>query len=264
MFHHGDSGLLCFYLREGGDISEEKRDWRVVMEAGQAEMVEKKSRFLARVEPAADVKEAMAAVERARKTYWDARHHCFAYVLDQGRTARCSDDGEPAQTAGRPILERLQNAGVDGAVAVVTRYFGGTLLGTGGLVRAYSSAAQAALSACRLGTLRTGTKMRLLCGYADAGKIHRLLGTGGGQSAGPGNCQDAGPGNRRAIARDIGQGVSQGIQIQNVRYTDRVEFSLLVPLGQEQAFERQALDLTQGQAAIEREGPLTYVEPAVK
>ena len=107
-----------------------------VSAGGQGEITEKKSRFIAEVYPAADEEEAFARLEEVKKRYWDARHHCWAYVIGRNPASeRMSDDGEPAGTAGKPILEVIRGQGLTDVFIVVTRYFGGTLLGTGGLVR---------------------------------------------------------------------------------------------------------------------------------
>ena len=115
--------------------------YKILYKGGSGELVEKKSRFIADLCPVSSEEEALDFIEEIRKKYWDARHHCFAYIIgDRGQTARCSDDGEPSQTAGKPMMDVLAGAELHDVCAVVTRYFGGTLLGTGGLVRAYSGA----------------------------------------------------------------------------------------------------------------------------
>lgn len=125
-----------------------------VARSAEAEIEVKRSRFLCTVERVASEADARAVVERLRKQHWDARHHCSAFVLGPppSPVLRSSDDGEPAGTAGAPMLEVLRGAEVSDVVAVVTRWFGGTLLGAGGLVRAYSDAVRAGLAAA--GTLR--------------------------------------------------------------------------------------------------------------
>ena len=112
---------------------------------------------------------------RERK-YWDARHNCYAYVTgENGEISRCSDDGEPSGTAGRPILECINGAGLKGVLVVVTRYFGGTLLGTGGLVRAYTQATQAALNNAQIRHMRRGSRLSVKTDYNGAEKIRRSL-----------------------------------------------------------------------------------------
>ena len=107
--------------------------YKIIEYGGEGEIVEKKSRFIAHVQATETEEEAVSFIESEKKRYWDARHHCYAYILgEQGQTVRYSDDGEPSGTAGRPILEVLTASGIRGLTLVVTRYFGGTLLGTGG------------------------------------------------------------------------------------------------------------------------------------
>ena len=122
------------------------KEYLTINSVGKGEYTEKKSRFLGEIHPVSTEEEAAAVVAQARKRYYDARHHCYAWILgDDGSVKKASDDGEPSGTAGIPMLKVLEGAGIRNAVVVVTRYFGGTLLGTGGLVRSYTQAAQAAL-----------------------------------------------------------------------------------------------------------------------
>ena len=115
--------------------------YKTVLEGGAGEIVEKKSRFIATVRPVKNEEEALAFLEEMRKKYWDARHNCYAYSIGKNREfTRCSDDGEPSGTAGRPMLDVILGEDIYNVAVVVTRYFGGVLLGTGGLVRAYSKA----------------------------------------------------------------------------------------------------------------------------
>ena len=120
--------------------------FKILYRGGEGELTEKKSRFIATTRPVNTEEEAAAFIEEIKKKYWDARHNCFAYVVgERGQLKRCGDDGEPSQTAGRPMLDVLLGEGIRGICVVVTRYFGGTLLGTGGLVRAYSGAVREGL-----------------------------------------------------------------------------------------------------------------------
>ena len=121
--------------------------YKTVLEGGTGEIVEKKSRFIATVRPVKNEEEALAFLEEMRKKYWDARHNCYAYSIGKNREfTRCSDDGEPSGTAGRPMLDVILGEDIYNVAVVVTRYFGGVLLGTGGLVRAYSQAVQERLA----------------------------------------------------------------------------------------------------------------------
>ena len=124
------------------------KEYKIVYCGGEGEIVEKKSRFIATVKPVDSEEEASAFIAEMKKKYWDARHNCSAFVIgEHNEIQRSSDDGEPAGTAGHPMLDVLLGEGIHNTAVVVTRYFGGTLLGTGGLVRAYSKSVQAGLAA---------------------------------------------------------------------------------------------------------------------
>jgi uncharacterized YigZ family protein len=141
-----------------------------------AEVEDRGSRFLCTLRRVADEDAARALVATLRREHWDARHHCSAFVLGpSGTLQRSSDDGEPAGTAGAPMLEVLKGAGVSDVAAVVSRWFGGTLLGAGGLVRAYGDAVRAALA--EAGTLRRSllTELALDLDHADAGRVEGEL-----------------------------------------------------------------------------------------
>lgn len=151
--------------------------YRVVYEGGEGEIVEKKSRFIATVRPVETEEEAVAFINEMKKKYWDARHNCSAFVIgSRQEVTRCSDDGEPAQTAGRPMLDVLLREGITNVAVVVTRYFGGVLLGTGGLVRAYQSATQAGLAASKIIEKRQGKKLIIHTDYNGLGKLQYLFG----------------------------------------------------------------------------------------
>ncbi|WP_148572797.1 YigZ family protein [Nocardioides caldifontis] len=142
----------------------------------EAEIEVKRSRFLCRVERVATEEAARAVVEAARRQHWDARHHCSAFVLGPtGTVARSADDGEPAGTAGAPMLEVLRGAGVSDAVVVVTRWFGGVLLGAGGLVRAYGEAVREGLAAAGTREQRLLELVVLEVGHAEAGRVENDL-----------------------------------------------------------------------------------------
>lgn len=138
----------------------------------------KRSRFICRIERVDSEEAARAVVEEERRRYWDARHHCSAFVLGPtGDVHRSSDDGEPSGTAGAPMLEVLRGHGVSDVVAVVTRYFGGVLLGAGGLVRAYSDAVRAGLDAAGVRERRLLERYDVEVAHADAGKLEHGLRT---------------------------------------------------------------------------------------
>lgn len=142
---------------------------------GEAELIEKKSRFIARVWPVSSESEAQEHIAEMRAKHHDATHNVYAYILREGGIMRYSDDGEPGGTSGQPTLNVFRSGGIFDVCCVVTRYFGGILLGSGGLVRAYSSAARMALEAAGTSRCASWTSMRLLCGYAMYERVKRLL-----------------------------------------------------------------------------------------
>lgn len=157
-----------------------REEYRIIYQGAQAQIEEKKSRFIATVVSVETEEEALGFIESMRKKYWDATHNCYAYVIgDRQEIQRCSDDGEPSGTAGRPMLEVLCGEGIHNAAVVVTRYFGGTLLGTGGLIRAYSLAVQEGLASSEIITRIPGMKLTMTVDYTELGKIQYLLGQRG-------------------------------------------------------------------------------------
>ncbi len=142
---------------------------------GQGEHTEKRSRFIGRLWPVECEAEALEKLAAVRKEYYDARHTCFAYIVRDGGVVRYGDDGEPQGTAGQPILAVLSGAELTNVCCTVTRYFGGVLLGTGGLVRAYTAAAKAALSDAGISRMALWRCERLHCPYPMYERIRRLL-----------------------------------------------------------------------------------------
>ncbi len=202
--------------------------YQTVYEGGSGEIVEKKSRFIATVRPVETEEEALAFIEEMKKKYWDARHNCSAYVLgERQEIMRCSDDGEPSQTAGKPMLEVLTGAGLTNTAVVVTRYFGGTLLGTGGLVRAYSAAVQEGLKNSRIITKCRGTRLSVETDYNGIGKLQYLFG-------------------------------QKQIPILDAEYTEKVRFAVLVPVSQAPEIKKAVTEATSGQAVIEEKDSLYY------
>ena len=149
-------------------------EYYIPTQAGEAELVEKRSRFIGHVWRVESEEEARARIEEMKKRYYDARHNCWCYLLREG-PVRYSDDGEPQGTGGVPVLEVLQREGLTDLVCVVTRYFGGVLLGAGGLVRAYSHGAKLAVDAAERMTMSECTELALEFGYDLYGKISYLL-----------------------------------------------------------------------------------------
>ena len=144
---------------------------------GEGEIVEKKSRFIGQIKPVTSEEEAYTFIEEIKKKHYDARHNSFAFSVGADMPLlRFSDDGEPQGTAGKPILEVINSSGIHNICIVVTRYFGGTLLGTGGLVRAYTDAAKAALANCETRLIELLIPTEIKTNYTDMGKIQYILG----------------------------------------------------------------------------------------
>ena len=141
---------------------------------GEAELVEKRSRFIGRVWPVENEAEALARIAEMRTTYWDARHNVYAYIIRSGQT-RYSDDGEPQGTSGMPTLGVFQNEGIFNVCCVITRYFGGILLGAGGLVRAYSKTAKLTLDAAGTSIMREWDTVLIPCPYPLYERVKVIL-----------------------------------------------------------------------------------------
>ena len=148
--------------------------YQTITRKGTGEYVDRKSRFIGEAFPVTSEEEVRLYLEEVRKRTYDARHHCMAYVLDPLHK-KASDDGEPQGTAGHPMLDVLENEGIVNIAAVVTRYFGGTLLGTGGLVRSYTKAVQDALENSEIIERQQGTEVTLKVDYQSIGKMEYFL-----------------------------------------------------------------------------------------
>ena len=204
-----------------GGASMENRPIKILYQGGEGEIVEKKSRFIATAAPVRSEEEALQIIEQIRKKYWDARHNCYAYVIgERGELERFSDDGEPGGTAGKPILEVIKGEELRNTLIVVTRYFGGTLLGTGGLVRAYSAAAKAGIASSVIITRIPGIKLHITTEYTGLGKIQYILG-------------------------------QRGITTLDSVYTDKVELEVLTAEAEAEAVKAELTEGTNGQAIIE-------------
>lgn len=153
-----------------------EQDYFVPFEAyGEDRFVEKRSKFTGRLWRVETAEEANARIKEMRETYWDATHNCYAYILREGNIMRYSDDGEPQGTAGMPILEVLRHEGLVNVCCVVTRYFGGILLGTGGLVRAYTEGAKIAVAAAGVARMSRYTVLLIACPYNLLGVVQQVL-----------------------------------------------------------------------------------------
>ncbi|BFL48330.1 YigZ family protein [Lactonifactor longoviformis] len=197
-------------------------EYKIVEIGGEGEIVEKKSRFIATVRPVKSEEEALSFIEEMRKKYWNASHNCFAYVIGEHReTMRCSDDGEPSQTAGKPMLDVLLGEELHDTAVVVTRYFGGTLLGTGGLVRAYSKAVQEGLKNCSVVIKRHVILLEIATDYNGIGKIQYLLG-------------------------------QRGLPVKDAEYTERVRLQVQVPFENAEELKHEITEATSGQARMKK------------
>ncbi len=155
-----------------------EKTYITVKEAATAEITEKKSRFIAAMRHVESEEEAAAFIASVKKEHYSARHNVYAFILNNG-FKKYSDDGEPTRTGGFPVLEMLENEGITDCVCVVTRYFGGTLLGTGGLIRAYTKAAKDCLAVCGLLKKTMCDTVEIKCDYTFLSKVEHILKTGG-------------------------------------------------------------------------------------
>lgn len=198
-----------------------KKSYKILYQAGEGEIVEKKSRFIATIRPADSEEEALSFITEMRKKYWDATHNCTAFVIGENHEQmRCNDDGEPSQTAGRPMLDVLLGEDVHNCCAVVTRYFGGTLLGTGGLVRAYSAAVKEGLRNCQILEKQLARKLTVETDYTGLGKIQYILG-------------------------------EEKISTLDSQYADKVSLTLLVPVDQLDPLMEKLTEGTNGRCVME-------------
>lgn len=146
-----------------------------IYKEGEGEIEEKKSRFIAHVYPVQSEEQAVSYINEVKKKYWDARHNCYAYVLgEDAGFQRFSDDGEPQGTAGKPILDIIMKSGIYNCLIIVTRYFGGTLLGTGGLIRAYQAASKEGLEHSTVLSVSDGVLAQIDADYNSIGKIQYI------------------------------------------------------------------------------------------
>ncbi len=146
-------------------------EYKTVKHQGTGEIVEKRSRFIANVKPVSSEEEALTFLNELKQKYWDARHNVYAYIIRENNIMRYSDDGEPGGTAGMPVLDMLKKEDLTDVIVVVTRYFGGILLGTGGLVHAYSKSAKEGILAAEIKNMLLCQKLILKCDYNLIGKI---------------------------------------------------------------------------------------------
>ena len=204
--------------------------YRTVARMGTGEYEEKKSRFLSEVHHVESEEEMNEVLSAVRKKHYDARHHCYACVIgENGAFVKSSDDGEPSGTAGHPILSVIQGENLTDTLVVVTRYFGGTLLGTGGLVRSYTKSAKDGLLHAALIEKKPGKRLIVCADYTTFGKLRYLL-------------------------------ESEGYTPERIDYTDKVEMSLPVPREDAETVRKKLTEASAGRAQIEDAGEIWLEE----
>lgn len=200
---------------------------------GEAEIVEKKSRFIAHVTPIASEKEAIEYIESIKKKYWDARHNCSAFQIgENNQIQRYNDDGEPGGTAGMPMLDVLRGKDIKDTLVVVTRYFGGTLLGTGGLVRAYSKSASEGIKAAGLIERILHNEVHITADYTLSGKIQY-------------------------------ESLNEGHIIKDTIYTDKVEYIILCQYDKTESFKKNIINATGNKVSI-ADGEDSYIDKDIE
>lgn len=202
--------------------------YKTVYQGGMGEFEMKKSRFIATICPVETEEAAIGFIDEMKKKYWDASHNCSAYIIGTEQPLmRCSDDGEPSKTAGRPMLDVLISHGLTNLVAVVTRYFGGTLLGTGGLVKSYQSAVIEGLNNSIIIEKKLGLQIAITTDYNLIGKIQYFV-------------------------------AQEHFTVLATDYTDIVSITMLVPPSRNEFFTKKIAELTNGSALIEELGQVYF------
>lgn len=197
-------------------------EYLVPTKAADAEFTERRSRFIGHIFPCETEEEALAVLKTMRETFWDATHNVYAYIIHGGAT-RYSDDSEPQGTAGMPVLEVLRREGLENVLCVVTRYFGGILLGAGGLVRAYTKSAKLAVDAAGISRKQVWKTVEIVCPY---GQFERL---------------------RNEVA-------AAGGLVTDVEYAADVTIHAMVPLAAAEPFSARVTDVTGGKVAVRYTG----------
>ena len=203
---------------------------KIILQQAQGEITEKKSRFIATLCPVQSQEEAEQFIAACKKKYWDARHNCSAFVIGKRQElTRCSDDGEPAGTAGRPMLDVLLKENIHNAAVVVTRYFGGVLLGTGGLVRAYQQATKAGLSASEIIEKKDGAVLFIRTDYTGIGRLQYLF-------------------------------AQEKLTVMDTAYEADVLVKAVIPENDKKRIEKTIIEQTNGTAKLEWGDEVTFAE----
>lgn len=218
-------------IQQGDDIINK---YKTIYSGASGEIEVKKSKFIASISPANTEEEAISFIDEMEKKYYDARHNCTAYIIStSNKITRFNDDGEPSRTAGLPMLNILQGENLHNVVAVVTRYFGGTLLGTGGLIRAYSDAVKEGLKYCTIIEKQKAMKFSIEMDYTTLGKIQYLLS-------------------------------EEQIPILDTIYTDVVKMIYVSPVDVNNSLQEKLMEVTNGNIEIAPQNELYYSELAGK
>lgn len=202
----------------------------IIMKGGAAEYAVQRSRFIADTAAVKDEKTAQAFLQEIKKKYYDARHHCYGWILEGGRRKKSGDDGEPSGTAGAPILAALERQGITDGLIVVTRYFGGIKLGTGGLTRAYAHAAAQGLAASTLAELQTLRRVAVTVAYPLFSPLENWL-------------------------------QKNEIRVADKSYAENVTLTLYLTPDATETVKKAVADLTAGQACLKDQGEIETLVP---
>lgn len=202
----------------------------VIMKGGAAEYAVQRSRFIADTAAVKDEETAQAFLQEIKKKYYDARHHCYGWILEGGRRKKSGDDGEPSGTAGAPILAALERQGITDGLIVVTRYFGGIKLGTGGLARAYAHAAAQGLAASTLAELQTLRRVAVTVAYPLFSPLENWL-------------------------------QKNEIRVADKSYAENVTLTLYLTPDATETVKKAVADLTAGQACLKDQGEIETLVP---
>ena len=206
------------------------KDYKTVAREASDEFVEKRSRFIGYVKPVKTEEEAVAFINQKRSEHWDARHNVYAYSLREGNIKRYSDDGEPSGTAGMPVLDVIVKNEIYDVCVVVTRYFGGVLLGTGGLVRAYSQGSKIALESGGIVLMQSCSLCEVSCSYNRYGKVSSLV-------------------------------MENGATIDDTIYESDVKIKCHIPPEQLSQLNKKLADATSGEVQAESDGESYFMTP---
>ena len=202
----------------------------IIMKGGAAEYAVQRSRFIADTAAVKDEETAQAFLQEIKKKYYDARHHCYGWILEGGRRKKSGDDGEPSGTAGAPILTALERQGITDGLIVVTRYFGGIKLGTGGLTRAYAHAAAQGLAASTLAELQTLRRVAVTVAYPLFSPLENWL-------------------------------QKNEIRVADKSYAENVTLTLYLSPDATETVKKAVADLTAGQACLKDQGEIETLVP---